>query len=419
MLNKGTLFHGRYRIIEPVGSGGMADVYKAEDQKENRIVAIKVLKRELSREADCVRRFQQEGKAASSLNNENIVSVYYVGNTGETYYIVMEFVDGITLKEYIRRKGLLSPKETMAIASQICVGLRAAHAKHIIHRDVKPQNMILSRNGKVKVADFGIARAMSEETRTLTQNTMGSVHYISPEQAKGQICDERSDIYSLGVVMYEMITGRVPFDKETSVAVALAHMNEAMVPPSRLNPECPIALEQIIFRSTQKSRDRRYLNCTEMLQDLKIAVQNPDYDFEKQEQASLADGHTHQFTNSEVSQLRNAASKEARAAAFRGETLAQNTPVTRGTAQRPAAENAKAANTQRKAAGGTGSGIGEKTAFDHSLSAIGVMVGLVCLAMAIYIISTLSGCRDRRPPKPTGSGGYTESTETSPVITTE
>ena len=202
-------------------------------------VALKVLKNDFSEDPQFIRRFRIEGQAASSLKNDNVVAVYDVGNVGRDYYIVMELVDGITLKEYIRRKGMLSARETMAITAQVAVGLRAAHAKHIVHRDIKPQNIILSRDGKVKVTDFGIARAQTDETRAATTQAIGSVHYIAPEQARGGDCDERSDIYSLGISMYEMITGQVPFDKSTSIAVALAHMNETMVPPSRLTRNAP------------------------------------------------------------------------------------------------------------------------------------------------------------------------------------
>ena len=272
MLKSGTIFAERYGIQEKIGSGGMADVYRAVDTRLNREVAIKVLKSNLAQDPEILHRFRVEGRAAAGLDNPNIIKVYDVGNVGDTYYIVMELVSGITLKEYIRRKGVLSARESMAITAQVAVGLRAAHAHHIVHRDIKPQNIILSRDGKVKVSDFGIARAISDETKTVTTTAMGSVHYIAPEQAKGSVCDERSDIYSLGIVLYEMITGQVPFDKDTSIAVALAHMNETMTPPSELNPECPKALEQIIFRCTQKSRERRYHNCTELLKDLKIAV---------------------------------------------------------------------------------------------------------------------------------------------------
>ncbi|MBP5225059.1 MAG: serine/threonine protein kinase, partial [Lachnospiraceae bacterium] len=205
MLKVGSLFAERYNILEYIAAGGMADVYKAEDVLEKRPVAIKILKPELSDDKEFVRRFKIEGQATSSLDCDNIVRVYDVGNVGDVYYIAMELIDGITLKQYIRRKGALSPRETMAIAAQVAVGLRAAHSHHVIHRDIKPQNIILSRDGKAKVTDFGIARAITDETRTLNVATMGSVHYIAPEQAKGLVCDERSDIYSLGICMYEMI----------------------------------------------------------------------------------------------------------------------------------------------------------------------------------------------------------------------
>ena len=304
MIKVGTLFAGRYGVIQKIGTGGMAEVFKAQDVVENRVVALKVMKDSLASDEAAVRRFEAEGHQASELRHDNVVSVYEVGFSAGTHYIVMEYVSGIVLKEYIRKKGRLSARESMAISAQIACGLRAAHAHHIVHRDIKPQNIILSKDGKVKITDFGIARSIGEETRK-GKFTVGSVYYISPEQAKGESCDERSDIYSLGIVMYEMITGVVPFDKDTTNAVALAHMNESMRPPSELNPDCPRALEQIIFRCTQKSSARRYTNCTELLQDLKIAVSSPDYDFEQKEKATLLKNKTMVFSKNAADSAAN------------------------------------------------------------------------------------------------------------------
>ena len=210
ILRPGTFLQDRYEILEQIGSGGMSVVYKAKCHKLNRLVAIKVLKEEFCNDSSFVSKFKMEAQSAAGLSHPNIVSVYDVIDEGKLHYIVMELIEGITLKSYIQKKGRLEIKETIGIAIQVAQGIAAAHEQHIIHRDIKPQNMIISRDGKVKVADFGIARAVSAQT--MTSSAMGSVHYISPEQARGGFSDERSDIYSLGVTMYEMVTGRVPFD---------------------------------------------------------------------------------------------------------------------------------------------------------------------------------------------------------------
>jgi len=415
MVNTGTLFAGRYELRRKIGSGGMADVFEAQDTERDILVALKILKTDLSGDEAFVRRFEKEGDAASSLNNGNIVSVYEVGSYNGYYYISMELVDGITLKEYIRRKGALTPRETMAISAQIAVGLRAAHAKHIIHRDVKPQNVILSREGKVKVTDFGIASLNTDETKTMNNNTMGSVQYISPEQAKGSACDERSDIYSLGICMYEMITGQVPFDKTTSVAVALAHMNETMTPPSKLNPGCPRALEQIIFRCTQKSRERRYHNCTELLQDLRIAVSSPDFNFEKQEQDNLMKSNTQVFSEEETEQIRTlsasgaAASKAASnpvrttARAASAEAPARRNISTSVSGNRSFREAEEAAPARQKQLFEEDMREDDKTIFDRIIAVMGVFLGAAMVCMIIYISGTLSGWFQGSTVKPTSA----------------
>ncbi|MBR0086844.1 MAG: PASTA domain-containing protein [Lachnospiraceae bacterium] len=427
MLKIGSIFAGRYKVLEHIGQGGMADVYKAEDMSLNREVALKVLKGDYSDDPAFIKRFKAEGQAAASLNNDNVVAVYNVGNSGRDYYIVMEFVDGITLKEYIRRKGMLSPRETMAITAQVAVGLRAAHQKHIIHRDIKPQNIILSRDGKVKVADFGIARANTDETRTMNTQAIGSVHYISPEQAKGGDCDERSDIYSLGISMYEMVTGQVPFDKPTSIAVALAHMNETMIPPSALNPECPVSLEQIIFRCTQKSRDRRYHNCTELLLDLKIAVATPDYDFEKQERESLMRSDTMVFTGQVMDELQqdgrkntaivdeNFEEKTAENAVAQDPTGGVVPSRRKGESQeedRDAEDDGEdtAPQERRKHRNlfNEDKKEDEKSLLDRVLLIIGIVLGTAMILMLIYIFSSLSGCNQRSGKKPTASPPVTQ-----------
>ncbi len=279
MIEKGTIIADRYEVIGPVGSGGMSDVYKAKDSKLGRNVAIKVLKKEFSEDGTFVTKFRTEAQAAAALEHPNIVNIYDVGCENGDYYIVMEYVEGITLKTYIEKKGKLSFKETLSIAIQVARGIQAAHAKGIIHRDIKPQNIIISTEGKVKVTDFGIARAASTNTNTIHSDVMGSVHYISPEQARNGYVSERSDIYSLGIVMYEMVTGRVPFDGDSTVAVAIQHLQDEMVAPSAYAEDLPISLEKIILKCTQKSPDRRYQSMDDLLIDLRKSLLSPDEDF--------------------------------------------------------------------------------------------------------------------------------------------
>ncbi len=277
MLKAGMFIQNRYEIISRIGSGGMADVYKAKDHKLNRFVAVKVLKQEFRDDKVFISKFRAEAQSAAGLAHANIVNVYDVGEEAGTYYIVMELVDGITLKEYIKNKGRLPVREATSIALQISAGLEAAHNNGIIHRDVKPQNIIISTDGKVEVADFGIARAAT--TNTVNSGVMGSVHYSSPEQSRGGYSDEKSDIYSLGITMYEMLTGEVPFDGDTAVAVALRHLQEEIREPRSLVPEIPYSTNQIVLRCTQKSPDRRYPNMTELIRDLRESLVNPDGDF--------------------------------------------------------------------------------------------------------------------------------------------
>ena len=235
MLKTGMIIAERYEIVGKIGTGGMADVYKAMDHKLNRFVAVKVLKPEFREDTTFIKKFRSEAQAAAGLTHPNIVNVFDVGDDGGVYYIVMELIEGITLKEYISKKGKLSIKEATSIAIQVSMGLEAAHSHGIVHRDVKPQNIIISTDGKVKVTDFGIARAAS--SNTISSNVMGSVHYSSPEQVRGGYSDEKSDIYSLGITLYEMVTGRVPFDGDTTVAIAIKHLQEEMVPPSVYTPD--------------------------------------------------------------------------------------------------------------------------------------------------------------------------------------
>lgn len=276
MLNQGTYLQDRYEILGRIGSGGMSVVYKAKCHTLDRLVAIKVLKEEFASDENFVSKFKMEAQAAARLSHPNIVNVYDVVDEGNLHYIVMELIEGITLKSYIEKKGFLENKEAIGIAIQVAQGIAAAHEQHIIHRDIKPQNMIISRDGNVKVADFGIARAVSSQTMNAT--AVGSVHYISPEQARGGYCDERSDIYSFGITLYEMVTGRVPFEGDNTVAVALAHLETPITPPSQLNPVVSSGLEQIILKCTQKKPDRRYSSIGDVITDLRHVMVDPDYD---------------------------------------------------------------------------------------------------------------------------------------------
>lgn len=279
MIKIGMLIGDRYEILEKIGTGGMSDVYKAKCHKLNRFVAVKVLKQEFSENTNFVSKFRIEAQAAAGLMHPNIVNVYDVGEENGIYYIVMELVEGITLKKYIEKKARLSVKEAVTIAIQVSMGIEAAHNNHIIHRDIKPQNIIISKEGKVKVTDFGIAKAAT--SNTITSNVMGSVHYTSPEQARGGYSDEKSDIYSLGITLFEMLTGRVPFNGETTVAIAIKHIQEEMPSPRDYVPEIPISVEQIVFKCTQKSPDRRYQSMQELIEDLKRSLISPDDDFVK------------------------------------------------------------------------------------------------------------------------------------------
>ena len=263
----GRLLDNRYEILEVLGVGGMAIVYKARCHRLNRFVAIKILKDEYSKDEEFCRRFHAEGEAVAMLGHPNIVSVYDVSNTNAADYIVMELIDGISLKQYMEKKGVLNWKETLHFAIQICKALEHAHSRGLVHRDIKPHNIMVLKNGSIKVTDFGIARVMSK-SNTLTKEALGSVHYISPEQAKGGRVDDRSDLYSLGTVMYEMITGRPPYDGESPVAVAIQHINGGARMPSTLNPNIPGGLEQIIMKAMAHEPGDRYNSATAMLYDM-------------------------------------------------------------------------------------------------------------------------------------------------------
>ena len=302
MLSAGMFVADRYEIIGKIGAGGMSDVYKARDHILGRNVAIKVLKQEFSEDVNFVVKFRTEAQSAAGLEHPNIVNIYDVGSESGMHYIVMEYVEGVTLKTYIEKKGRLTYKEAVSIAIQVGRGMEAAHAKNIIHRDIKPQNILISTEGKAKVTDFGIARAVSNNT--ISADVMGSVHYASPEQARNGFVNDKSDIYSLGIVMYEMVTGRVPFDGETTVAIAIQHLQEEMVVPSVYAQDLPISLEKIILKCTQKSADRRYANISELLRDLKEVLVNPNADFVK-----ISDGsqnRTRVISEGEVREIKSA-----------------------------------------------------------------------------------------------------------------
>lgn len=301
MVKIGMIIGDRYEILEKIGAGGMSDVYKAKDHKLNRLVAVKVLKQEFSENANFVSKFRIEAQAAAGLMHPNIVNVYDVGEENGIYYFVMELVEGITLKKYIEKKARLSVKEAISIAIQVSMGIEAAHNNHIIHRDIKPQNIIISKEGKVKVTDFGIAKAAT--SNTITSNVMGSVHYTSPEQARGGYSDEKSDIYSLGVTLFEMLTGRVPFNGETTVAIAIKHIQEEMPSPREYVSEIPVSVEQIVFKCCQKSPDRRYQSVAELIADLKHSLINPDEDFVKVNDEEK-DGSTRVISDKEMVQIK-------------------------------------------------------------------------------------------------------------------
>lgn len=279
MLELGTMLSGRYEVLKRVGSGGMADVYMAKDHKLNRNVAVKVLKSEYVEDEKFLRKFETEAQAVARLSHPNIVNIYDVGIEDGINYIVMELAEGITLKEYIRKKGYLTPKETVEISTQIASAISHAHKNHIIHRDIKPQNILVSDTGIIKVTDFGIAKATSSNTVTSTATAMGSVHYISPEQAKGRFCDEKSDIYSLGITMYEMVTGHVPFDHENGVTIALMHLQNEITPPSQIRDGIPDSLEKIILKCTMKKPEERYQTADELITDLRLVFEDTSGDY--------------------------------------------------------------------------------------------------------------------------------------------
>ena len=339
MIKIGMMLGDRYEILEKIGTGGMSDVYKAKDHKLNRFVAVKVLKQEFSENTNFVSKFRVEAQAAASLMHPNIVNVYDVGEENGVHYIVMELVEGITLKKYIEKKARLSVKEAVSIAIQACMGLEAAHNNHIIHRDIKPQNIIISKEGKVKVTDFGIAKAAT--SNTITSNVMGSVHYTSPEQARGGYSDERSDIYSMGITLFEMLTGRVPFNGDTTVAIAIKQIQEPMPSPRDFVPEIPVSVEQIVLKCTQKSPDRRYQSVGALIDDLKKSLVTPDENFVKVIDTE-ANAATRKVSRDDMNQIKKQYKKSSHTEEIR---LKKNSakppaqPVKGGKKKRPDFEN--------------------------------------------------------------------------------
>lgn len=283
----GRYIGNRYEILEKIGNGGMATVYKAKCHVLNRFVAVKVLKEEFTTDEEFIRRFNIEAQSAAGLTHPNIVSVYDVGHEDNIYYIVMELIQGKTLKQIISESGILPWKWSVNIAIQIASALEAAHKNNIVHRDIKPHNIIITEDGVAKVTDFGIAKAVSNSTITAFGTTIGSVHYFSPEHARGGYTDAKSDLYSLGIVMYEMLTGRVPFDADTPVSIALKHMQEKPVEPIKLNPSIPLAVNQIIMKAMRKDPNERYQSATEMLRDLNAALKNPEGNFVENENIDM------------------------------------------------------------------------------------------------------------------------------------
>lgn len=309
MFETGMIIQNRYEIIEEVGSGGMSVVYKAKCHVLNRFVAIKVLKPEFSDDKGFVNKFRIEAQSAAGLSHPNIVNVFDVGEENGFYYIVMELVEGITLKEYIQQNGRLPYQTALDFIMQITAGIEVAHEHHTIHRDIKPQNIIVSKNGTLKVTDFGIAKAAT--SNTIASSAMGSVHYISPEQARGGYSDERSDIYSLGITFYEMLTGRVPFEGENNVTVALMHIQSELIPPREYYPDIPVGLEKIVLKATQKKPERRYLTTNAMLADLKKVAIDPNADVGNTSAVMANNAPTIQISEEELAAINSAAPRQA------------------------------------------------------------------------------------------------------------
>ena len=393
MLAPGTYLQNRYEILERIGSGGMSVVYKARCHTLDRLVAIKVLKEEFAFDENFVSKFKMEAQSAARLSHPNIVSVYDVVDEDVYHYIVMELIEGITLKNYIENKGYLESKEAIGIALQVGQGIAAAHEQHIIHRDIKPQNMIISRDGKVKVADFGIARAVSSQTMNAT--AVGSVHYISPEQARGGYCDERSDIYSFGITMYEMVTGRVPFEGDNTVTVALAHLEEPVTPPSQYVPDMSRAMEQIILKCTQKRPDRRYACVTDVIEDLRAALMDPDADIYARKDGEEDEfGKTRPITRDELNSIQEGRKSYPEEALEEPEEE-QPGHQDRNRAREPRKKEGRI-HTRKKNEGDDVS-----TQFERIITAFGIVAAIIIVAVVLFVFSRLTGIFRQGSNKPT------------------
>lgn len=412
MLNPGTYLQERYEILEKIGSGGMSVVYKAKCHTLNRLVAIKVLKEEFASDENFVSKFKMEAQAAARLSHPNIVNVYDVVDEEKLHYIVMELIEGITLKSYIEKKELLDSKEAIGIAIQVAQGIAAAHEQHIIHRDIKPQNMIISKDGKVKVADFGIARAVSSQTVN-SSAAVGSVHYISPEQARGGYCDERSDIYSFGITLYEMVAGRVPFEGDNTVAVALAHLEDPVVPPGEYNPQVYPGLEDIILKCTKKKPDRRYGSMEEVIHDLRRVLMDPECDiYQNEETEEEGDPYqTRPISKDELSQIRDHHRRKSR------ESGADEAEKGIESLEPSDEENESPYNLSKEDAKEPGDGVGDhhsrhhssrkrefhkkipsrkrdedvSTQFERMIAAIGIIAAILVVIVVIFVFSRLTG----------------------------
>lgn len=412
MLNPGTYLQERYEILEKIGSGGMSVVYKAKCHTLNRLVAIKVLKEEFASDENFVSKFKMEAQAAARLSHPNIVNVYDVVDEENLHYIVMELIEGITLKSYIEKKELLDSKEAIGIAIQVAQGIAAAHEQHIIHRDIKPQNMIISKDGKVKVADFGIARAVSSQTVN-SSAAVGSVHYISPEQARGGYCDERSDIYSFGITLYEMVAGRVPFEGDNTVAVALAHLEDPVVPPGEYNPQVYPGLEDIILKCTKKKPDRRYGSMEEVIHDLRRVLMDPECDiYQNEETEEEGDPYqTRPISKDELSQIRDHHRRKSR------ESGADEAEKGIESLEPSDEENESPYSLSKEDAKEPGDGAGDhhsrhhssrkrefhkkipsrkrdedvSTQFERMIAAIGIIAAILVVIVVIFVFSRLTG----------------------------
>ncbi len=382
ILRPGTFLQDRYEILEKIGSGGMSDVFKALCHKLNRLVAIKLLKEEFSSDSGFVSKFKMEAQAAARLSHPNIVNIYDVVDEGNLHYIVMELIEGITLKNYISKKGCLDVKEAIGVAMQVAQGIAAAHEQGIIHRDIKPQNIIIARDGKVKVADFGIARAASSQT--LSATAVGSVHYISPEQARGGYSDVRSDIYSLGITMYEMVAGRVPFQGDNTVTVALAHLETPITPPSYYNEDIPIGLENIILKSTEKKPEYRYGSMVELIADLRHALVDPDGDF-VQHNPQIDDSQTVIIGKPELEQIRSGRKVQSE----QPSGISGNRKKEQRNERRPERKQDSQTSGNRTKREDSGEDINPK--IEKLLTAAGIVVAVIIVIVLIVVFAKIGG----------------------------